>query len=431
MRPIRSLLFTFMCTGLIISGCQPTETDHASYENNGEYDARVTVGADRLFDNYSRLIDGRRVALVANHTGRLSDGTHMADALFEYPDAELVALFGMYSNVRSNDYSLPRDGDAAIDPETGVPKYNLYTNIHKPTAEMLREVDVILFDIQEVGARFYEHVNILGFVMEAAAENDISVVVLDRPNPIRGVNMDGFITDEEFLFGFGAYAPIPVIHGMTVGELAQLYNGEGMLRNGLTVDLHIVEMIGWRRSMWFDETGLEWVKPSPNLPTLSSTLAYTGTCLFEGLNLSEGRGTPRPFEYIGAPWLDHESVAQELNQLNLPGVLFEPILFTPERKPFHGRDPVFTGEECQGIFVNITDRDLFQPYRTGVSMVWAVQKVHPHELQWNESTMERLVGSRRLMHMIRDGSYPEEVFASWEKELQAFTEMAQSYLLYP
>ena len=209
----------------------------------------VKIGADRLFSEFSHLIKGKKVALVSNHTGRLSNGTHLADTLFNYPHSELIVLFGMHFNIRSNDYSLPKDKEKAIDQETGLTKYSLYDLHHKPTPEMLKDVEVVVFDIQEVGARFYEHINILGFVMEAAAENDIEIVVLDRPNPITGLKMDGFITDDEFLFNFGSFGKVPVLHGMTIGELARLYNGEKMLRSGMQAKLHVIEMLGWKRSM--------------------------------------------------------------------------------------------------------------------------------------------------------------------------------------
>ncbi|MFN2373510.1 MAG: exo-beta-N-acetylmuramidase NamZ domain-containing protein, partial [Cyclonatronaceae bacterium] len=329
-------LLTSTLSAFFTSGCTSEHEQKQPVQNTST--STITVGADRLFTEYSHLIDGKRLALVTNHSGRLSNGTHLADALFEYPDADLVVLFGMEFNVRSNDYSLPRDAESDTDPVTGLPKHSLYGSTHKPTGEMLEGVEVIVFDIQEVGARFYEHINILGFVMEAAAENDIEIIVLDRPNPITGNHMDGFITDDEFLYGFGAFGKVPVIHGMTMAELALLYNGERMLRGGHQATLHVIEMQGWDRSMWYDETGIEWSRPSPNLPTLESILAYAGTCLFEGLNISEGRGTEKPFEYIGAPWIDHHAVAGLLNGLELPGVTFETIEFTPERMPFHGRD---------------------------------------------------------------------------------------------
>lgn len=390
----------------------------------------VKVGVDRLFNEFSHLIEGKKIALVSNHTARLKNGTHLADTLFNYPHAELVALFGMHFNVRTNDYSLPKDKEIDIDLETGLPKYSLYDEIHKPTHEMLDGVEVIIFDIQEVGARFYEHVNILGFVMEAAAENNIDVIVLDRPNPISGIATDGFITDEKFLFTFGAFGKIPVIHGMTVGEIAKLYNGEGMLKEGVKARLTVIPMLNWKRAMWLDETGLKWIKPSPNLPTLDAILAYTGTCLFEGLNLSAGRGTEKPFQYIGAPWVKNSETVSLLNSIGLSGVEFKEIEFTPEKMDFHSRDPYLSGQVCNGIFVKITNRKLFEPYKVGVAMVWAINKVHPNLMEWNETTMDRLVSTKKLEHMIYSNATPLEIFSSWEHELSMFEEIRKKYLLY-
>ena len=312
----------------------------------------------------------------------------------------------------------------------GLTKYSLYGSSHKPTPEMLKDVEVIVFDIQEVGARFYEHINILGFVMEAAAENDIEIVVLDRPNPITGLRLDGFITDDEFLYGFGSFGKVPVIHGLTMGELARIYNGENMLRGGLQAKLHIVEMLGWQRSMWFNETGLKWSKPSPNLPSMDALLAYTGTCLFEAINISEGRGTEKPFQYIGAPWVDNEQAVLLLNTLGLKGVDFDTVTFIPSKMSFHSRNPYLTGEVCNGIYVRILDRDLFRSYRTGIAMVWAIYKLHPDKMEWDERKMDRLVATRRLENMIYDGAQPFEIFALWEQELTEFKEMSQTYLLY-
>ena len=396
---------------------------------SAEY-AEVRVGADRLLPEYSHLINGKRLALVSNHTGRLSNGTHIADALFRYSGAQLKVLFGMEFNIRTNDYSIPRDKEKDIDKETGLVKYSLYGEIHKPTPDMLKDIDVIVFDIQEVGARFYEHVNILGFVMEAAAENNIELVVLDRPNPMTGLKQDGFVPDDEFLYRFGSFGRIPVLHGMTIGELARLYNGEKMLHGGVTATLHVVEMKGWKRSMWYDETGLDWRKPSPNLLTLNSVIAYTGTCLFEGLNISEGRGTDKPFEYIGAPWIDHRKAADMLNGLKLRGVIFEPVEFTPVRKPHLGRDPELSGQLCKGIFVNITDRNLVEPYRTGIALVWAFHRLYADKMVWDETVIERLTATTRLVKMIRDGKRPEEIFASWSDELARFKGRSKKYMLY-
>ncbi|SDM66599.1 exo-beta-N-acetylmuramidase NamZ family protein [Kriegella aquimaris] len=390
----------------------------------------VKVGADRLFSEYAHLIKGKKLALVSNHTGRLSNGVHLADSLFNYPHSELIALFGMHFNIRTNDYSIPKDKEVDIDVETGLPKYSLYGSHHKPTPQMLKDVQVIIFDIQEVGARFYEHVNILGFVMEAAAENDIEVVVLDRPNPITGVKMDGFLTGKQFLFGFGAFGKIPVIHGMTIGELANLYNGENMLRGRKKAKLHVIEMLGWKRSMWLDQTGLKWVKPSPNLPSLESLIAYTGTCLFEGLNISAGRGTEKPFQYIGAPWINNDRVVELLNNLKLKGVQFDTVTFTPKKMSFHGSTPYLGGEVCKGIYVNITNRDFFESYKAGIAMVWAIHKVHPDQMEWNKKVMDRLISTKRLEDMIYGDAHPYEIFASWQPELSEFKEIGKNYFLY-
>jgi uncharacterized protein YbbC (DUF1343 family)/CubicO group peptidase (beta-lactamase class C family) len=390
----------------------------------------VGPGADRLLGEYGELLRGKRIALVSNHSGRLTNGQHLADVLHGIYDGKLVALFGMEYDIRSNDYSVPRDPEKTIDARTGVPKYSLYGELHKPTPEMLAGVDVIVFDIQEVGARFYEHINILGFVMEAAAQQGIDVVVLDRPNPLGGDKQEGFVTDDEFLFRFGSYARVPVVHGLTMGELAQYYNGERQLRGGVKAKLHVVPMTGWKRSMFYDQTGFEWRKPSPNLLTLNSLLAYVGTCLFEALNVSEGRGTDHPFEWIGAPWLDNARAVELLNGLKLPGVRFSAVEFTPEQKPYHGRPPEMTGEHVRGVALEVTDRNAFAPYRTGVALLWAVHKLHADKLVWNDDVLLRLAGTRRLKEMIVAGRSPDEIAASWRDEVEAFSVRSRSYRLY-
>ena len=392
--------------------------------------APVTVGADRLFTGYAHLIRGKRLALVSNHSGRLADGTHLADALHNYPHAQLRVLFGMEYDIRSNDYSVARDPEATIDRGTGLPKHSLYGEHHKPTPEMLGDAQVIVFDIQEVGARFYEHINILGFVMEAAAERGLEVVVLDRPNPITGMRQDGFMPDDSALFRFGSYARVPVQHGLTMGELARMYNGERMLRGGRTAKLHVVPMVGWNRSMWYDETGLPWRKPSPNLLTLNSLLAYVGTCLFESVNVSEGRGTDNPFETIGAPWLDNAGMIKLLEGVGLRGVAFEPVTFTPEQKPYHGRPPELVGERLNGVRLRITDRNAFEPYRVGVAMLWAVHRLHPDRLVWNDAVLDRLAATTRLKAMIVGGRQPAEIFAAWGAEVEAFRARSEAYKLY-
>jgi uncharacterized protein YbbC (DUF1343 family) len=395
------------------------------------YKGDYKVCADRLFSEYIHLIEGKRLALVSNHTGRLSNGKHIADMLHDYQKAELMVLFGMYHNIRILDYSVSRDPQKSVDTETGLIKYSLYFDIHKPTKEMLKDIDLIIFDIQEVGVRFFEHINVLGFVMEAAAENDIEILVLDRPNPISGLIVDGFVSDNEYLYRFNSYGKLPAVHGMTIGEIALMYNGEKMLRGGATANLHVIKLKGWQRSKWFDEIGDNWLKPSPNLITLQSVIAYASTCLFEGLtNISEGRGTDKPFEYIGAPWVDHKKVADLLNELKLPGVNFEPVEFIPERKPFHGSEPLYSGQLCRGIHINIIDRNQFEPFKVGIAMLLAIQILHPDEVIWNAEIINKHAATSRLMQMIKDGKKFEEIYTSWKPELHNFKEVRKRYLFY-
>ena len=391
----------------------------------------VTMGADRLFSEFAELVRGRAVALVSNHSGRLADGSHLADALAAQRDVRLVALFGMEYDIRSNDYSVPRDPERTRDARTGVPKYSLYGEQHKPSPEMLDGVDVLLYDIQDVGARFYEHVNILGFIMEAAAERGIRVVVLDRPNPLGGRGADGFVADSQAFYRFGSYTAIPALHGMTPGELARFYNGERRLRGGRMAELHVVPMRGWTRDQWFDQTGQSWRKPSPNLVTFSSLIAYAGTCLFEAVNVSAGRGSDAPFELIGAPWLSHERAVVLLNDLKLPGVRFAADTFTPVQQAFHARPPLYAGDLARGIRVHVTDRSTVQPYRVGVAMLWAVHALHRDQLVWNEATLDRLAATPRLKQMLEAGRTPAEIFAAWETELKQFRAISAPYHLYP
>lgn len=391
---------------------------------------QIISGADMFNQSHLSLIKGKKVGLVSNHSGRLSSGEHLADVLFKTPDVTLKVLFGMEYNIRTNDYSLTHDEEKSIDKQTGVPKYSLYGAIHKPTKEMLDDIDVMIFDIQEIGIRFYEHVNILGFVMEACAENNVDLIVLDRPNPLNGLVCEGFVTNDEYLYSFGSFGKIPIRHGMTMGELANLYNGEKMLRNGVKTNVTVIKMKGWERKMWFEQTGVEWRKPSPNLITISSVLTYTGTCIFEGLNVSEGRGTDKPFEYIGAPWLNNKEAIKLLNSLKLPGVTFEAIEFVPEKKVFLGRPPEMNGELCKGIYIKVNNRNLFEPYYTGVSLLWAINKLHAEKLIWKEPAILRLSGTDRLLKMIKNGSSPEKIKDSWSKELKNYKTMRTNYYLY-
>ncbi len=397
----------------------------------------VKTGADLLFEKHFALIEGKRVGLITNHSALLSNGAvfrhpvqrdkHLADVLFEEKRTKLTVLFGPEHGIRG-DAPDGRSIQHGTDTKTGLPVYSLYGQVRKPTPDMLKDVDVLIFDIQDIGARFYTYISTMSYGMEAAAELGIPYIVLDRPNPIRGTWVEGFIR-EDTLASFVGLHSIPVAHGMTIGELARLFNGEGWLAKRVKATLTVVEMEGWKRSMWYDETGLQWVRPSPNMVTLRTATVYPGTCFIEGTNLSEGRGTERPFEYIGAPWVDGKRWAHELNALHLPGVRFESIEFTPEEIPHAAANPKHRGIKCGGIFVNVTDRNRYEPVRTGVAILSTAKRLFP-EMQWRVSSIDRLAGTTKLRLSIDAGMSPDAIAGSWKVEVEQFKRLREQYLLY-
>ncbi len=389
--------------------------------------SQVTVGSDILFGKKFDLIRGKRIGLVTNHTGVLSDGRHLADALHERTDVKLVALFGPEHGIRG-DAPAGAKIQHGVDQKTGVTAYSLYGKDYKPTGEMMKDVDVLMYDIQDVGARFYTYISTLSYAMEAAAEKGIPFIVLDRPNPIRGTWVEGFVR-EDSLRSFVGLHPIPVAHGMTVGELATMYNEEGWLKDGIKAKLIVVKMEGWNRDMWYDKTGLAWRRPSPNIPTTASAVVYPGTCFIEGTNLSEGRGTDKPFEYIGAPFVDGARLAAELNAKELPGVRFDAVRFTPKEIPYVVANPKHKGIECGGIEVVVTDRNRYEPVKTGIFILAAAKRLFEKDFQWRGS-IERLTGTVRVRQQINEGVPPESIVAQWKPEVDKFSPIRARYLLY-
>lgn len=390
--------------------------------------SQVKPGADLLFDKYFKLIEGKRVGLVTNHTAMLSNGKHLADALYEDKRTKLVALFGPEHGVRGDAPAGDRVTDT-VDSKTGVPVYSLYGRINKPTKEMLKDVDVLIYDIQDVGVRFYTYVSTLSHAMEAAAENKIPYIVLDRPNPIRGTWVEGFNRDDS-LRSFVGLHPIVLASGMTIGELATMYNNEGWLKDGIKADLKVVKLEGWKRTMWYDQTGLKWLPPSPNIPTLNSAILYPGTCLFEGTNLSEGRGTPRPFENIGAPYIDGVRWAKALNEEKLKGVTFVPVEFTPKSIPNMATRPKRMGIKCGGVLVEITDRERLEPVKVGVAMLVTAKRLYPDSLKWRDRSIDRLSGTPRLRKAIDAGASVEEITGMWKSDVENFKKVRAKHLLY-
>ncbi len=390
--------------------------------------SRVKIGAEILIEKHLDLVKGKKIGIVTNHTGILPDGRHIVDVLNEVEGVRVVALFGPEHGIRGE---VP-DGKSishGVDTKTGIPVFSLYGEVKKPTVEMLKDIDVLIFDIQDVGARFYTYISTMSYCMEACAEMGKKFIVLDRPNPIRGVYVDGPILEPKFKSFVGLH-PIPVVHGMTVGELARMFNEEGWLENGVKADLTVVKMENYSRKLWFDQTGLPWVKPSPNMMTLRTAVVYTATCFIEGTNVSEGRGTQHPFEWIGAPWIDGEKLASELNSYKLPGVKFEPISFVPTDIEKVTIDPKYEGEKCGGIYLNVYDREKFEPVKVGVYILYALKKLYPDKFKWRTAGQDRLWGTDKVRLMIDEGRKPEEIIKIWKDDLKKFLSVRRKYLLY-
>jgi uncharacterized protein YbbC (DUF1343 family)/CubicO group peptidase (beta-lactamase class C family) len=371
-------------------------------------------GIDVLKRDQFGLLKDKRVGLITNHTGRDRDGNSTIDLLHKAPGVKLVALFSPEHGIRGA-LDQPNISNST-DEKTGLPIYSLYGDSKAPTAEALKDIDTLVFDIQDVGARFYTYISTLGLALEAAAKNKKSFVVLDRVNPINGQDVEGPLADPDKL-SFIAHHPIPIRHGMTVGELAQLFNKE---RN-INADLQVVRVENWRRSQWLDSTGLVWINPSPNMRSLTEAGLYPGVCLLEPTNVSVGRGTDTPFEVIGAPWIDGRKLAEALNGAKLPGVRFVPIRFTP-------KSSVHKDVECGGVNIIVTNRDLFEPVNTGLEMAAQLKKLFPKD--FSTEKFNRLLANQKVFEAFRQGSDARAMRQVWEPELDAFRAIRSKYLLY-
>ncbi len=389
---------------------------------------RVETGADRLLREAGSLLRGKRVGILTNHTGRLTDGRHIIDTIAASGLCTLKALFGPEHGV----YGDTPDGrgvDHGSDSRYGVPIYSLYGKVHKPTPAMLEGIDVLICDIQDVGARFYTYISTMVLAMEAAAEQKILFVVLDRPNPIRGLHFDGPVREQQ-LKTFVAWLPVPVTHGMTIGELMKLCNGEQWLANHVSARLEVVPMRGWRRSMWYDETGLPWVGPSPNMPRLDTAVVYPGLCFMEGTSLSEGRGTTLPFEVIGAPWVNPETVIRHARPWLPEGAELTPELFTPVEIPGTALNPKFRDIPCRGVRIRITRRNSVPPVRLGLAVLHGFKKAHPVKTYLGHRRFDILTGDRSVRKGLEEGASLGAITARWEPGLEWFGTLRQRYLMY-
>lgn len=409
---IKILLYS--SAALVSINCQQTKTDMGIHQSQSIYfknkpeplteKIKVLNGIDVLLKKKLHFIQSRKIALVTNHSGVDKNLVPNYKRLMEVEDVELKVIFspehGLFGESEAGEkinYTELKELPKVI---------SLYGGTRKPSAEMLDGVNLIIYDIQDIGARFYTYISTLGLVMEAGAELGIPVLVLDRPNPIRGDIIEGPILDIKYQSFVGQY-PIATRYGGTVGELAKKIIKNKWITS--LPELEIIKMEGWQPNAWFDQTDLPWVAPSPNIPDLKTAIIYPGMCLFEGTNVSEGRGTPNPFKWIGAPWIDGKKLSQTLNNFKLPGVVFVPKSFIPVETPGKSENPKFKNQKCHGIEVWVTDRDQYKSIDVGVLTLFSIYNMYPNDIKIRESGLNRLWGSSELYKKLLRGVTVDDI----------------------
>jgi len=376
--------------------------------------AQTLTGIDVLEAQKFVPLAGKRVGLITNQTGIDRNRRSTIDLLAHAPGVKLVALFSPEHGIRG---TFDERVSSTTDEATGLPVHSLYGETERPTDAMLAGLDALVFDLQDGGLRFYTYITTMGYAMEAAATHHIAFYVLDRPDPLGGERVEGPVLDRDRT-NFVGYFPMPVRMAMTLGEMAQMFKAE----NKIGCDLHIIRMKNWQRRMWFSDTGLPWVNPSPNLRSPEAGILYPGLEILQAGGVSVGRGTTRPFELLGAPWIHGEELAAYLNRRAIPGVRFEPEKFTPD-------SGLHRGELCEGVRIALTDRNLLQPFRMGIEIASALGKLYPGRFE--TAKMIFLVGNAETVKQLSDGKNPTAIVASWNKDLEAFRKVRGKYLLYP
>ncbi len=395
-------------------GAVAATADTRDHALTGSQSLPVLLGIDVLQQNGFRKLKGRRVGLITNHTGLNRNGERTIDLLHAAPQVELVSIFSPEHGLQGK-LDVSNIGDTR-DEATDLPVHSLYGESRRPEPEQLAGLDTLVFDIQDIGTRFYTYISTMGHAMQAAAEHDLRFVVLDRPNPIGGALVEGPLLDKD-KESFVGYHPIAVRHGMTVGELAQMLRKE----RGWDLDLQVVPIQNWRREDYCDRTGLTWTNPSPNMRSLAQAVLYPGVGLLETTNVSVGRGTDTPFEVLGAPWIDARQLARELNQSQLAGVRFVPIRFTPDASKF-------AGKLCEGINITVVDRAKFRSVVVGLQIAHALRKLYPD--QWETKRFNRLLSNQAVFDAIVAGQTPTEIASLYQPKLDEFLERREEFLLY-
>jgi len=387
----------------------------------------VKLGLERLLEEERELVTGQKVGLICNQASVDHEYVHAADLFHQHNQIDLRALFGPQHGIRGDVQDNMIETAHAKDRKTGLPVFSLYSETREPTDQMLADIEVLVFDMQDVGCRIYTFVYTLANCMRAAKRLGKRVVVCDRPNPISGKGVEGNILEPEYASFVGQF-PLPTRHAMTVGELALMFNEHF----NIGCELEVVGMKGWTRELWHDETDAPWVLPSPNMPTLDSATVFPGTVHFEGTQLSEGRGTTRPFELIGAPYIDPEDYSQALNDIGLGGVYFRSCGFQPTFQK-HG------GVTCGGVQIHVLDREVFAPVQAGIAMVKVAYEMYPKDFKWknppyeyvfDKNPFDVIAGTNKIREALEQGSSLDDIVQGWEKPLEVFQEVRAQYLLY-
>lgn len=386
--------------------------------------SNVLTGADQLPELGERLLEGKRFGLLTNPTGIDSQYRSTIDLCVELKNARLTALFACEHGIRGEKQAGVKFSDE-IDPELGLTVYSLYGEHRKPTAEMLADLDTIVFDIQDLGVRFYTYLSTLVYIMQACAEHGKEVILLDRPNPMGGERYEGGYLQEDFHSMVGAWK-MPFRTGLTIGECATLVNSQ----MEKPCELQVIPLRNWKRSMEYLETGLPWILPSPNMPTMDTVRVYTGNCLFEGTNLSEGRGTTKPFETIGAPWLRNRELCDEMNRIGLPGVVFHPVTFSPVYSKHQG-------VLCNGVMTFVKDKYSYNAVPTSLELIYKIMKIHPDEFEWAlprkpgaDCFIDVLSGSDRVRTTLHEPGELQSILADWEDDCRHWDSIRRNYFLY-
>ena len=376
--------------------------------------ARVQTGLEVLEAQKFAPLRGKRIGVITNHTGLNAQGRSIVELLAHAPGVKLVAIFSPEHGLagRQDVENIPSSRDSS----SGLPIYSLYGETRRPTAEMLQNIDTLVFDVQDAGVRFYTYTATMGYCMEEAAKRKIAFYVLDRPNPLGGEVLEGPMLDADKT-AFVAYYPVPVRYGLTIGELAQFYNTE----NHINADLHVIAMKNWRRNYYFESTGIRWLPPSPNLRTLKGSIVYPGIEILQSAKVSVGRGTETPFEQFGAPWMDGEAVARALNERNLPGLRFAAQPFIPVAE-------LYSGKRCGGVGIRITDRAAVRSVRLEIEIATILKKLYPQ--QFDVTRLLVLTGNDETIRQLKEDVAPEKIEASWSADLNAFDQVRRKYFLY-